>query len=463
MSRGMRIAFPNLSDILGISATPSAAPSVPANEVVFVINTSGDTWAGVEIWEDDYEDRVSILDTVYTTTHSFAGDLASLLAGRTYNWQAVAWHTASPDEFGGTPISPESELGTPFLVDEVAPTLTDATAGTITTTTVVPTVTTDESNGTLYYAVVTSGGSCTDAQLKAGGGGDIIAGKVGNQAVTATGVQTFDAVTGLTAETDYDIKFLHRNSNARDSAQASVSFETQTTLALNLTYYWKFDEASATDDADEELANIYLVHATSMPSVAGALNGGRQLVRADSDYFVRAQAVAGLLNIADNATSYTFGFWAKPANLTNGMVWLSKRLGDAFAGDLEYLIYMYPTTGIVQFAWGKASAPTYGYIDSTVGLNTGSFLPVVFGYDASESKFFVSVDGETKVKSAVTTDQTVNGSNAFIIGRNSEATGTADHVDGVIDEMAFWSDRAISQAEITAFKNAGTPLALEDY
>lgn len=86
-------------------------------------------------------------------------------------------------------------------------------------------VSTDTGNGTLYWAVVTNGGACTSTQLKAGTGGDIVAGIAGNQAITADGAQTFD-ITGLAAATAYQIKTLQMSAANIDSAQASVDLTT---------------------------------------------------------------------------------------------------------------------------------------------------------------------------------------------------------------------------------------------
>lgn len=111
--------------------------------------------------------------------------------------------------------------------DVTAPTLSLPTAGTATSGgSTGAGVTTNEGNGTLYWAVVTNGGSCTDAQLKAGSGGNIVAGVAGNQAVSGTGAQTIATITGLSASTTYQIKFLQRDAAGNDSSQASVDLTT---------------------------------------------------------------------------------------------------------------------------------------------------------------------------------------------------------------------------------------------
>lgn len=107
------------------------------------------------------------------------------------------------------------------------PVLSDPTDGTPTSSgTNNATVTTDQGTGTLYRAVVTDGGACTTAQLKAGAGGNIVAGSAGSQVVGVDGVQTVASITGLSAATAYQIKFLHTNGFGFDSAQASVDLTT---------------------------------------------------------------------------------------------------------------------------------------------------------------------------------------------------------------------------------------------
>ena len=114
-------------------------------------------------------------------------------------------------------------------VDSTAPVLSSPSMASLTYQGGVPTVTTNEANGTLYYAVLTDGGSATNAQIKAGTGGNIVSGKAGNQAVTTTGVQTFSAVTGLSDLTSYEVVFLQTDTAGNDSTQSTAGFTTQGT------------------------------------------------------------------------------------------------------------------------------------------------------------------------------------------------------------------------------------------
>jgi hypothetical protein len=111
--------------------------------------------------------------------------------------------------------------------EDFTPVLFNPTAGTPTDEgTVGATVDTNRSGGILYYVVVTNGGSCTAAQLKAGSGGNIVAGSGASQSVEAIGTQVLGTIVGLAEGTTYQIKMLH-NRLGLDSAQASASFVTE--------------------------------------------------------------------------------------------------------------------------------------------------------------------------------------------------------------------------------------------
>lgn len=173
--------------------------------------------------------------------------------------------------------------GGPICVplDTTAPTLSAAADGTPTSDgSTGAGVTTDEGNGTLYWAVVTNAGSCTDAQLKAGSGGNIVAGVAGNQAVSASGAQVIADITGLTAATTYQIKFLHRDAAGNDSAQASVDLTTAAAASSHrywrvknftgTTTYWETSEVQLLDGVTVKTGGITPT-ASAAPTV-GALS-----------------------------------------------------------------------------------------------------------------------------------------------------------------------------------------------
>jgi len=101
--------------------------------------------------------------------------------------------------------------------DVTAPTLSSATAVSVGVTTVTPRVTTDEGNGTIYAYVTAAGTDPSAATIKASGD---------SQAVSGTGAQTFTQVTGLTADTNYQISFVHDDSSSNESNVVRVNFTT---------------------------------------------------------------------------------------------------------------------------------------------------------------------------------------------------------------------------------------------
>jgi hypothetical protein len=135
--------------------------------------------------------------------------------------------------------------------DTTPPTLSNPSDGTPTADGATgPSVDTNEGNGTLYWAVLTNGGSCTDAQLKAGSGGNIVAGRAGSQAVSGTGTQVTADITGLSSATDYEIVWLHRDAAGNDSAQATVGLTTAAGADITVVDYQEstFSDSGTADE-----------------------------------------------------------------------------------------------------------------------------------------------------------------------------------------------------------------------
>jgi hypothetical protein len=98
-----------------------------------------------------------------------------------------------------------------------------------------PTISTDTATGTIYYGVVTNGGTATLAQLEAGSGGDIIAGKSGNQAVSTYGSQSLPAVSGLSFLTEYQCLVMHKDPSGVYSPIYTIDFTTPSPLSYDNT------------------------------------------------------------------------------------------------------------------------------------------------------------------------------------------------------------------------------------
>lgn len=106
------------------------------------------------------------------------------------------------------------------------PVLSALSAGTIGATSLTnATVQTDTFGGTLYMAVVTNGGSATNAQIITGSGGNIVATAVGNAAVISGATQTIASIPGLTTATTYQLLALQVQADLQ-SSQVSRTFTT---------------------------------------------------------------------------------------------------------------------------------------------------------------------------------------------------------------------------------------------
>lgn len=144
--------------------------------------------------------------------------VAELLSGLPSGSATITW--SDSEENAGARIE--------LVAAPVAPDLSSPTAHNVTQTAVTPRVTTDTANGTLYMVLVPDADVPSVSQIKAGqqsSGAAAIA--AANQAVSATGVQSFTAVTGLTSSTAYELYFVHTNSGAQDSTASTVGFSTQ--------------------------------------------------------------------------------------------------------------------------------------------------------------------------------------------------------------------------------------------
>lgn len=211
----------------GTSTAPGISGGTPTysndanKEWTFAPTTTESLYAGVIITGVG-----TFIEVTPGTSHSIVLGLESLQPGSQYAYQVFAQPNADPEDDTGRVLGVSGTLDQPITLSNAAdgtPTADGATDATVDT---------DCPDGTLYWAAVTNAGSATDAQIIAGSGGDIVA--AGNQAVTASGTQTVSSITGLSASTAYQIKYLQRSADSIDSSQASVDLTTASASAIGL-------------------------------------------------------------------------------------------------------------------------------------------------------------------------------------------------------------------------------------
>lgn len=291
--------------------------------------------------------------------------------------------------------------------DVTAPTLSSATAGTPTTDGATSFgVTTNEGNGTLYWAVVTNGGSCTDAQLKAGSGGNIVAGKAGSQVVSGTGAQTVTSVTGLSSSTTYQIKFLHRDAAGNDSSQASVSL---TTTA-----------------SDANWANVTLLVGNNSGTNGGTTftdqsSLGLTVTTYGNTQWSNAQAPTGLTTsmlydgtgdewrVPDNAGQtldgdFTIEAWVYSA-AWGAVETIIGKWGVSGTSDSEWLLYV--NNGKLAFAWTPYSI-VLNLVTSTANIPTSTWTHVAVTRSGNDFKLWIGGTNDgTATNSTTATDRNI--------------------------------------------------------
>ena len=268
--------------------------------------------------------------------------------------------------------------------DSTAPTLSNPTAGTPTSDGATSAgVTTNEGNGTLYWAVVTNGGSCTDAQLKAGTGGNIVSGVSGNQAVSGSGAQTIATITGLTASTAYQIKFLQRDAAGNDSSQASVDL---TTTAVQDPYFSSVVLLAANDNAANDSTTF--IDQSSYARTLTVTGGAKYSTAQAPTGMTSSMFGDGTNDSVAAASSANFGYGTADFTIEFmfyiGTAGVETALSQLDAGTTEVTLHVYlATTAIVLFVNGA------GVITSGA-VSTGTWYHLAISRVSGETKMFLN-------------------------------------------------------------------------
>lgn len=212
------------------------------------------------------------------------------------------------------------------------------------------------------------------------------------------------------------------------------------TLLNSLESYWSLDEASGA--RADSVGENNLTDTGSVAGEAGINNNGASFT-----------GDAKSLSIADNdsvraapATSFEFVLWFRQPAAAFGIL-----LSKWGAPSLEYGLEIY-STGRVQFSVQLPDNSTIINASTAVGAAPADAWHIVFcGYDAALDQTFVRVDGGATRYSATTIGGAVRASNApFSIG----SRGT-NYFTGLIDEVLYYKDRALTDDDRLALYNSG--------
>jgi hypothetical protein len=211
-------------------------------------------------------------------------------------------------------------------------------------------------------------------------------------------------------------------------------------LTDNLVHYWKFDELSG--DAADSVGSLTLTNTNTVTYVSGLINNGANFVRVTDQKLATTTDIFG-----STLTAYSINLWTKIVTApTSGNL-------SRFAFQLDtpgfFVISYFNDAGTLKI---RCETPTQD-LRYTVTLSTVAYTMVTFTWDGTDIILYVNASNVATV-GETTTDTT--GTTGFCLGNQNNAnTG----LTGIMDEVGFWAQRAISSSEVTSLYNGGAGLA----
>jgi alkaline phosphatase D len=250
-------------------------------------------------------------------------------------------------------------------------------------------------------------------------------------------------------------------------------------IATDLRAYWSFDGDTKNRSRLGSRLDGKLTNGAAVSNGHGAHGGALRLSRSGGQYLTVPRSM-----LDDNASVYTASSWIKPAwlpahgstdrsfimesNVTNHCE-LPQASGSGYAISIglracpdadKINLQLYTETLVPQPVGSERSPSTtaqggFDYLLDRSLLSDWTHVAVTF--DSVRLQLFVNG------KLARTHMQPISGpvaeTGGLIIG--GHRAGEGRNFDGMIDEVAIWN-RVLSESEIDAMYNNGTPLALHD-
>ncbi len=214
----------------------------------------------------------------------------------------------------------------------------------------------------------------------------------------------------------------------------------------NLIGYWKMDESSIGTRADATGNNWTLTNNNGVTNNTGLLNNASDFTRASSMYLSHVDA----LGLRPGANSFGVSVWVKFNSFSNYQDIISKWGGGSnvneftLESDSAGNVGFYVSNGTTHNAtWGTA-------------LSTGTWYNIIGWYNSEDEVIGISVNNGTPVTTAHTGGATCTSCTAnFKIG-SSDASGWSPYLDGLLDEVAYFSG-APGPSDRTFIYGSGTP------
>jgi len=229
-----------------------------------------------------------------------------------------------------------------------------------------------------------------------------------------------------------------------DASAAGAGGGASTALANNLVAYWKMDETTG-DRMDSHGSNTLAENGT-VQAPTGKINLGMK-PNGTNNYLSRPTSVE-----LNGDQSFSFSFWF------NAEAGTQKSILGKFSNGVSGSYAVRVNSGKITFTYYQgASGFKADAIDPNSIVNN-QFYHVVCTHDLVTKTISLSVNDGTPITNTYTFTP-VSTSMDFQVGRlGGEITSLL-----VVDELAFWSDRVLSAADITALYNGGAGLSYDNF
>lgn len=230
-----------------------------------------------------------------------------------------------------------------------------------------------------------------------------------------------------------------------DSPIVSVQLDTMTSLGLitGLTAFWKLDELSG-GRADSS-GNGYTLSegGSAVSSAAGALNNAASFNGVTVNWLGRANP-----DLAANGDVLTISCWVKLNAIDADMGLVGKYAQGGIADG--YKLFYDSTHNRFVFRSADSNLPQEDQIISTAPVASGNWYHIACGFDGVNH--FMSINGGTReLDNGLASSNTAH---EFKIGSDSDGFV----LNGLIDEVGIWMGTVLTDEQIAALYNGGTPL-----
>ena len=249
-------------------------------------------------------------------------------------------------------------------------------------------------------------------------------------------------------------------------AETPLTDYSRAVMLENPTYYWTFNEAGATDAAEDVMR--YEPQGQMIPCVdAGRVVGATTELGNAASFNDNAAYWANLVNRGQLAGAYAVEYWVQSNDISD-VGYMANFLGSAIAGDSPSLIYGFDANQMEMF-FGSDSTGA----QANLQLSDNNWHHVAFtvygdgGYGVA-NRIDVAVDGNlTTLANPVDSKMidisgvvslgacfpsTVEAPSSYVAG--TSATAVWDGFNGNLDEIAIYDLSNLSEAEVAAKANS---------